>query len=189
MNRNWFDTGYLAKGNNRQKECFKILSDLNIFTILSDYSPVLTGTIPINIDIPESDLDIICDVSDFDLFQNTVKENYSHHENFRQSLIDNIYIANFLYSGTEIEIYAQNKPTISQNAYIHMVIEYRILNISGEVFRQKIIELKKSGIKTEPAFGLLLNLTNPFDDLIMLSKLNDDQLADFLNKKYPNTPY
>ena len=189
MNRNWLDINYLAKGNKRQKECFKILSDLNIFTILSDYFPILTGTIPINIDIPESDLDVICNVSDLDLFEKTARENYSHHENFRQSLIDNIYIASFLYSGIEIEIYAQNKPTISQNAYIHMVIEHRILNISGEMFRQKIIELKKSGIKTEPAFGLLLNLTNPFDDLIMLSKLDDEQLTDFLNNRYPNTPY
>lgn len=30
----------------------------------------------------------------------------------------------------------------------------------------KIIDLKKKGIKTEPAFGKLLDLENPYEDLL-----------------------
>jgi hypothetical protein len=65
-----------------------------------------------------------------------------------------------------IEIFGQNKPTIEQNAYRHMIAEYKILEEKGEEFKQKIIELKKQGIKTEPAFGMLLGLENPYEDLL-----------------------
>jgi len=65
-----------------------------------------------------------------------------------------------------IEIFAQNKPTIEQNAYRHMIAEYKILQEKGEEFKEKIIDLKKKGIKTEPAFGMLLGLENPYEDLL-----------------------
>lgn len=68
--------------------------------------------------------------------------------------------------GFPIEIFGQNKPTTQQNAYLHMVAEYKILQEKGEKFKQKIIELKKQGIKTEPAFGMLLGLENPYEDLL-----------------------
>jgi hypothetical protein len=47
-----------------------------------------------------------------------------------------------------------------------MIAEYKILQEEGEEFKQKIIELKKQGIKTEPAFGILLGLENPYEDLL-----------------------
>jgi hypothetical protein len=47
-----------------------------------------------------------------------------------------------------------------------MLAEYRILKEKGADFKHKIIELKKQGIKTEPAFGLLMDLKNPYEDLL-----------------------
>jgi hypothetical protein len=67
-----------------------------------------------------------------------------------------------------IEIFGQNKPTIEQNAYRHMIAEYKILQEKGEDFKQKIIELKQKGIKTEPVFGMLLGLNNPYEDLLKM---------------------
>ena len=53
-----------------------------------------------------------------------------------------------------------------------MIIEAEILEEKGEDFRQKIIELKKSGIKTEPAFAQLLNLKgDPYEALINFKKI------------------
>lgn len=51
-----------------------------------------------------------------------------------------------------------------------MIAEYRILKERGEDFKQKIIQLKQQGMKTEPAFGLLLGLENPYKDLLKLYK-------------------
>lgn len=56
---------------------------------------------------------------------------------------------------------------IQQFAYRHLIIEYNLLNQYGEKFRQQIIELKRQGHKTEPAFGLALGLTgDPYMELL-----------------------
>ncbi len=47
-----------------------------------------------------------------------------------------------------------------------MMFEYRILQEKGEDFKNEIIALKRQGIKTEPAFGILLGLENPYEDLL-----------------------
>ena len=53
---------YLENGNEKQKRAYKVLSKYQIFEKLKDYSPILAVTIPIEIDIEGSDLDIICEV-------------------------------------------------------------------------------------------------------------------------------
>ena len=55
------DIGYLKNGNLRQQNAFDVLSELDIFEKLKEYNPILPGTIPIEIDLPKSDLDIICE--------------------------------------------------------------------------------------------------------------------------------
>lgn len=167
---------YLKGGNERQKRAYEVLTKYKVFEKLRDYSPLLAGTIPIEIDIESSDLDIICEVApgfeedflktiqqsgivpadaDLDIETSTI--------NGEKSIVLNCMLEEF-----QIEIFGQNKPVKQQNAYRHMLAEYRILNEKGEEFKQKIIELKKQGIKTEPAFGILLNLKNPYEDLLKL---------------------
>lgn len=77
-------------------------------------------------------------------------------------------VLSFILEDLPIEIFGQNKPTIQQKAYLHMIAEYRILKEKGEDFKQKIIQLKQQGMKTEPAFGLLLGLDNPYEDLLKM---------------------
>jgi hypothetical protein len=48
-----------------------------------------------------------------------------------------------------------------------MITEFRILQLRGEEFRHDIIALKKSGLKTEPAFASLLGLSgDPYEALL-----------------------
>jgi hypothetical protein len=50
-----------------------------------------------------------------------------------------------------------------------MITEYRILLEKGEAFRSQIVELKRQGMKTEPAFALLLGLEgDPYLELLKL---------------------
>ncbi|HCA06675.1 MULTISPECIES: DUF4269 domain-containing protein [unclassified Chryseobacterium] len=165
---------YLKSGNERQKRAYDVLKKYQVFEKLKDYSPVLAGTIPIEIDIESSDLDIICEV---DL---ECEEDFLDEIAMRRLMpgdtdvkVENIVVRgeksivlNFMLEEFPIEIFGQNKPSIEQNAYRHMVAEYRILQEKGEDFKHKIIELKKQGIKTEPAFGLLMELENPYEDLL-----------------------
>ncbi|SFN07789.1 protein of unknown function [Chryseobacterium oleae] len=165
---------YLKSGNERQKRAYDVLKKYQVFEKLKDYSPVLAGTIPIEIDIESSDLDIICEV---DL---ECEEDFLDEIAVRRLMpgdtdvkVENIVVCgeksivlNFMLEEFPIEIFGQNKPSTEQNAYRHMVAEYRILQEKGEDFKHKIIELKKQGMKTEPAFGLLMELENPYEDLL-----------------------
>lgn len=162
---------YLKDGNERQKRAFEVLTKYKVFEKLSNFSPILAGTIPIEIDVEGSDLDIICEVKDrveFEKFLNKIFAEFDVDLNIETVRIKEIEstICNFELDGFPIEIFGQNKPITQQNAYLHMIAEYKILQEKGEDFKQKIIELKKKGIKTEPAFGMLLNLENPYEDLL-----------------------
>lgn len=165
---------YLKSGNERQKRVYEVLEKYQVFEKLKPYSPVLAGTIPIEIDIENSDLDIICEVDlkfeeDF-LDDITISRLIPGNTDVK---VENIIIdgeksivLNFMLEEFPIEIFGQNKPSLEQNAYLHMLAKYKILKEKGEDFKYKIIELKKQGIKTEPAFGLLMGLENPYQDLL-----------------------
>ncbi|MGS2738129.1 DUF4269 domain-containing protein [Sinomicrobium sp. M5D2P17] len=75
-------------------------------------------------------------------------------------------IANFVADGFPIEIFGQNTPVTEQEAYIHMIAEDALLQTKGEEFRCDIIKLKSEGYKTEPAFGVLLKMPDPYEALL-----------------------
>ncbi|WP_223605879.1 DUF4269 domain-containing protein [Chryseobacterium sp. OSA05B] len=165
---------YLKSGNERQKRAYDVLKKYKVFEKLKPYSPVLAGTIPIEIDIESSDLDIICEVDlefeeDF-LDVIAMSRLMPGHTDIKAENIvvrgEKSIVLNFMLEEFPIEIFGQNKPSLEQNAYRHMIAEYRILQEKGEDFKHKIIELKKQGLKTEPAFGLLMELENPYEDLL-----------------------
>jgi hypothetical protein len=160
---------YLKIGNKKQKRAYEVLIKYKIFEVLEYYSPILAGTIPIEIDVEGSDLDIICEVEDKIEFEKFLVKNFSEFDLKIEKITikeENSIICNFELEEFPIEIFAQNKPTIAQNAYRHMIAEYKFLQEKGEEFKQKIIDLKKKGVKTEPAFGMLLGLENPYEDLL-----------------------
>ncbi|WP_316764747.1 DUF4269 domain-containing protein [Pedobacter aquatilis] len=168
---NFLDISYLKTGTERQRKAYQVLTERAILENLAQYNPILTGTIPINIDIENSDLDIICSAQDDKKFENDLTYHFKHERGFNitKNKKFNALKANFFIDDFEIEIFGQNIPTKQQNAYRHMLIEYKILQEKGEDFRMQIIELKKQGYKTEPAFTRLLNLQgDPYEALLRM---------------------
>jgi len=162
---------YLKIGNQKQIQAFKVLTEKKILMNLAEFYPVLVGTIPINIDIETSDLDIICYWIDKMVFTEKIQSNFNNEDKFiiRDTFINNqeTVIASFETAGFKIEIFGQNIPVREQNGYRHMITEYEILQSKGENFRREIIKLKQQGYKTEPAFGLLLGLKgDPYSALL-----------------------
>lgn len=162
---------YLRNGTARQREAYELLTPHNIFEKLAGFSPVLTGTIPLNIDTAESDLDIICHYHDKNMFTERVKKEFSDGNGFkitskiireRETVLANFRIDNF-----QVEIFGQERPVKEQEAYRHMLIEHKILNQKGETFRRRIVELKNAGLKTEPAFAKLLGLQGDAYDALL----------------------
>ncbi|TBO40074.1 DUF4269 domain-containing protein [Pedobacter kyonggii] len=168
---NFLNISYLQSGNKKQVKAYHTLTDNRVLEKLTPYHPILVGTIPINIDVENSDLDIICEVSDKNEFIDKLNALFGSEKDFtiHEGLKFDAIKANLIIDGFEIEIFGQNTPTIQQNAYRHMLIEHRLLLEKGEKFRQKIIDLKQNGHKTEPAFAKLLGLEgNAYEELLKL---------------------
>lgn len=181
INMDWKDITYLKDGSPTQSEAYKCLFNLNIFEILKEYTPILTGTIPIGISIDSSDLDIACRYFDPDRFENFLITNFGNQLDFKVEQKEKagywIVVANFIFQGFKIEIYGALFPVASQNSYRHMQIEHRVLQLLGDDFRKEIIKLKQEGLKTEPAFTKLLKLEgDPYQKLLDVELYSDNQI-------------
>lgn len=174
------DIAYLKAGNSRQRKAYSILNDLDIFEVLRAFNPILTGTIPIGIDLPDSDLDIICECKDHDAFEAMLKRHFGKYHHFELGSGSHggirSTVARFSVDGQAIEIFGQDIATDQQYAYRHMLAESRILRDKGVDFKQQVIELKKQGMKTEPAFATLLGLTgDPYLALLTFDTHSTDK--------------
>jgi len=168
------DISYLKNGNNRQREAYNDLTTANVFGLLHPFDPILTGTIPIAIDIAASDLDIVCSYKDPKQFIDHLEKSFGQFKDFHIQSIessDTVHCT-FRLNNFPIEIFAQQKPSEEQPAYLHMLKEYEILEARNASFRDEIIRLKNSGMKTEPAFAKLLGLGgNPYKALLDYKEL------------------
>ncbi len=161
---------YLKVGNDTQQKAYHSVQDLKLLEMLEDYNPTLTGTIPIELDLPESDLDIIMEAHDLDELEVLLENEFQHMNEFEKEKKkirgENVLKVNFIYNGFPFELFAQNVPVHRQNAYLHMVIEYRLLQEQPGL-RETIKNLKKRGYKTEPAFAQVLGLKgDPYEALL-----------------------
>ncbi|WP_404450358.1 DUF4269 domain-containing protein [Sutcliffiella horikoshii] len=161
----------MKTGNIQQQKAYSAINELKILDDLNDYTPVLCGTIPIDIDIKGSDLDIIMEVRDLDTFANELQNLYANKENFslKRKVIrgKEVVKANFIFHDFEFELFGQALPVHKQFAYLHMLIEDELMKRNPGL-KEKVLHLKKQGYKTEPAFCKILNIGgDPYEGLIL----------------------
>lgn len=173
---------YLQQGNGKQQHCYHILTAYRIMDILKDYDPLVAGTIPIAIDVENSDIDIICYAAEFKEFQKMIRKNFDRYKYFSDTIDTSRYVAAFEIEDLPIEIYAEAIPSRQQFAYRHMLIEYHIIQLANDDFRKQIIALKQNGYKTEPAFGKLLHLQEPYSELLTFEKMSDEEIVSIISK-------
>lgn len=183
----WKDITYLRKGNGIQQKTYACLQDLRILEELKNYHPIVVGTIPINLQTEQSDIDIICEVHDFSEFAQKLLQSYGKKADFQISerIVLNVprIKANFSHDGLELELFGQPVPTLQQNGFRHMIVEHRLLQMAGENAREDIRLLKKNGIKTEPAFAQYFHLEgDPYEALLDLFYKSDDELRTIVNR-------
>ena len=182
MQQDWRDLTYLLQGTATQQAAYYALEALQVFALLGAFDPVLVGTIPLDIDIPGSDLDIVCYAADVDAFAQCVQDAFGHFTSFvlRRKIVDGLptVIGQFTYQGFPIEIFGQPCPVTMQHAFRHMVVEERLLRHGGVGARQQIRQLKLQGLATEPAFAAVFALSgDPYHMLLQLSELSEAELV------------
>jgi hypothetical protein len=163
---------YLKSGSPIQLQAFNILSDSKILYHLEQFKPVLTGTIPLDLFIPgKSDLDIIIQSDRLQIMEQRLMDTFEKKKKLSTKLMmvrkRPTLLCRFMERDFQIEIFCQPVPVKQQLAYRHMIIEHWLLHVHGERLKKKILELKKEGVKTEPAFAQVLNLEgDPYDALL-----------------------
>lgn len=162
---------YLQGGNPTQQLAYQTLNSAGIMESLNEFAPILAGTVPIAIDLPSSDLDILCWHPDLDYLGKHLENHFASLPKwkiYRFSTREGpCIIANFCLPHFEVEIFGATIPTKEQYGYLHMLVEEQILKEKDEEFRLQVLALKSAGMKTEPAFAHLLNLHgDPYEALL-----------------------
>ena len=80
--------------------------------------------------------------SNFDQLAALIKQTYPS----AQIKVTDHLVANFEFQGLPIEIYAETRPVLEQNAHRHLRIEGRLLKLLGANFKAKIIESHLDGM-------------------------------------------
>lgn len=152
----WSNIANLRYGTERQQAAYRALLDSDLFMVLADYSPVLAGTVPLNIDLPTSDLDILTHAPDLNHFEQDASFYYAHMPDFetRHKNIQDVptFICRFLQGAFSIELFAQPVPVEQQAAFRHLVVQSRLLRLASDDARRAIRGLKREGLNTEAAF-------------------------------------
>ena len=175
----WKNISYLRRGSASQCRAFAVLRRHALLPRLAAHDPVLVGTFPLDLTVPGSDLDIICEVADWVVFERTLAgfAACSQYELRRASTTEPALVASFELDGLPVELFGQARPTAHQNGYRHLVVEARLLAVGGAALRQQVLALKASGVKTEPAFAHVLGLPgNPYHALLALEAYDEATL-------------
>lgn len=172
----WEDISYLKSGNPTQRKTWEILHDTQILKLLYMYHPIVIGTIPIDIDIPGSDIDIACEVDDHCSFIEVLTHHFPTVSITQRS---NVSIGRMHIGNMEIEVYGERMPVSQQDGFVHMVVEARLLQLGGQRLRDTVRALKQGGLKTEPAFAKALSISgDPYEELLKLSDFSNKQLEE-----------
>lgn len=154
-------TDYLRRGNRRQQEAAETLDSLSIDTLTGVKEWALAGTIPLDIDLPESDLDILISTTDPESVRDDLASRFAHMPAFAvwpHGKEPGAWCVAFQSESYPIELFIHTTAIREQRAYRHMVVEYVLLERLGSSFQSHIRSLKASGLKTEPAFAEALGL-------------------------------
>ncbi len=182
---NFTDPSYLLSGNARQQKVYRVISSLGIMERFVDNHPVVCGVIPIGIDLPGSEVNIIMQANDLPRLMKEIDAAYASMKKFEQGIsrVDDkaSLAASFEYEGTRIQLFVSETPVQDQDAYRHMVQEHRLLLAGGGELTERIVQRKKEGAGTEEAFAFILGLSGSADDaLTRIESLSDSAVCDLV---------
>jgi Domain of unknown function (DUF4269) len=160
------------------------LRRIGVMSALAEFDPHLAGTLPLGVDLPTSDLDILCHAVEPDRFADALWAAYSGETDFslRQWIgEDRPVVASFIAHGWPFQVFGQKTPVSEQNGWRHFLAERRLLRLGGATFRAAVMSKRARGAKTEPAFASALKLKgDPYLAILDLERCDDTCLSDHL---------
>lgn len=166
----------------------QVIQELDLLGSLAAFDPVVIGTPPLGIATEDSDIDIACSADELADFADLVNELFGQLARFSLERVEHLaepaLAASFLSSGWVVELFCQRQRTEDQWGVRHFRIERRLLALEP-LLRPEILKLKRSGLKTEPAFAQLLGLSgDPYEAIIALEQKSDVDLRGLAGRAF-----
>lgn len=164
------------------RRCYvEALAECGVLVALASFDPRVAGTPPLGLDLPGSDIDVLCFAPDAHGFTDAVWHNFSTAPDFTAKQLTRTprpVVASFEVAGWRIELYGEAIPVAQQRGWRHFAVERRLLGLAGEGLRRQVLALRHLGLKTEPAFAAALKLRGePYLALLDLSERDDETLV------------
>jgi ribosomal protein S18 acetylase RimI-like enzyme len=159
---------------------------------LSPFDPTLIGTFPLGLQVAGSDLDIACACQDLDVFERALRAglvNLGVAAPRVERIPGPAVVAGFELGDAAVEVFGQALPVHLQAGFRHMVVEGQLLVHGGAALRERVRQLKRGGMKTEPAFARVLGLAgDPYAALLELEAWSPGRLGQLVNRALGPTP-
>ncbi len=170
----------------------QVVGDLNLLTCLAEFRPMVIGTPPLGLATEESDIDIACSAKDLERFAAVARHQYGHLEAFSLRRFEEspepAMIASFRHSGWEVELFCQELDIEDQAGVRHFHVEQRLLKLEPSL-QQEILHWKRFGVKTEPAFAKVLQLSgDPYEAMLTLEAKTDKDLRTLIEGALKKEP-
>lgn len=159
----------------------EVVDRVGILSALAEFDPHIAGTPPLNLDVPSSDIDILCHAPDPNRFTLAVWDAFGSCPNFcmwQWSGTDRPVLATFEAHEWQFEIFGHARPVAEQAGWRHFTIERRLLALGGQSLAFAVMAFRRNGLKTEPAFAAALELVgDPYQTLLDMEDWTDDALS------------
>jgi hypothetical protein len=155
--------------------------------VLADYDPLLTGTLPLGLDLPDTDLDVICQVEDFTAFCTVMRAMYGEYDEFECTTTARGGIpsaaCSFRYNRFRVKVVGQPVPTRDQDAYRRTTAAARLLRMAGETALEEVRRLRVAGMQTSLAVSAYFQLEGePEQALAELANASAEELMDIITQ-------
>ena len=106
------------------------LGECGVLSVLAAFDPRIAGTPPLGLDLPGSDIDVLCFAPDAHAFTETVWHNFSGAPCFTAKQLmrsSRPVVASFEVAGWRIELYGEAIPVEQQRGWRHDHIASRVV--------------------------------------------------------------
>lgn len=148
------------------------IARVGVLDALNAFDPHVAGTPPLGLDLPGSDIDILCHAPDAGAFEAVLRGAFSARPGFavRRWSDQVTVIATFTAQGWPFEIFGQPLPVAQQQGWRHFQVERTLLAMGGDPFRAAVMAYRRDGLKTEPAIAAVLGLEgDPYRALLAIA--------------------
>jgi hypothetical protein len=156
-----------------------------VLDLLAEFHPQVVGTLPLDLAVEGSDIDIVCQIRDADSFSALLWLHFGSKPDFTlyQWLAQpQPVIASFIHDSWPIEIFGSSEPVERQSGWRHFAVERRLLALAPSSFHDAIMRHRHAGMKTEPAFAKVLGLAgDPHKAMLELADKSEPVLQALLD--------